>query len=365
LKDRRVYEVQEKISKEGLENSFAKYVTEDDLLVAMYGATAGKVGLAKSRFTINQAICAIKPNERFFSGFYFYYFIFIREKLLSQRYGGAQPNISQQTIKNLIVPVPSIHEQKQIALVLTKIQNAKESSEIVLVSLKELKKSLMKHLFTYGAEGLEDSARLKLKETEIGQISVDWKLVDLSEIAELILGQSPKGDTYNNSGEGIPLINGPTEYGLKYPRTIQWTTSPTKLCKKDDILFCVRGNTLGRLNIAQGAYCLGRGVAAIRGIHNRSETSYVYYFLEFRAKTIYNSCAGQNSTFPNISGATLKKLKIGKPPVFIQRQIASILQTIDQEIFSVIKERNSLEELFKSLLSDLMSAKIRVHNLEF
>jgi type I restriction enzyme, S subunit len=212
---------------------------------------------------------------------------------------------------------------------------------------------------------LDEAAKVKLKKTEIGQMFVDWEIADLIEIAELTMGQSPPGNTYNNLGKGIPLINGPTEYGLRHPKIIQWTTSPTKLCQNNDILFCVRGNTLGKLNIANGSYCIGRGVAAIRGIKNISETKFIYYFLEYRAKSIYASCAGQNSTFPNISGASMKKLKIIKPPISTQKQIAQILCSIDEQIFAKLNEKDCLEKLFNSMLSNLMSAKIRVNNLEF
>ena len=300
-----------------------------------------------------------------------YLFFFFQSPLFQnelRKLGSAQSTRAYVGItkqKNMDIIIPPIQEQRNIAFVLSKLLFSIEKSQSVLQSLREIKKSLMKHLFTYGAVSLEETTNVKLKETEIGQIPERWELADLNQMAELVMGQSPNGETYNSKGEGTPLLNGPTEYGIKHPHIMQWTTSPTKLCQKDDILFCVRGNTLGRLNIAESSYCIGRGVAAIRGIKTISDTTYLYYFLEFREKVIYNSCAGQNSTFPNISGAVLKKLKVIKPPFLIQKHIAFILSTIDEEIFAIMKERNTLEKMFKSMLCALMSAKIRVNNLEF
>lgn len=148
LRDKRIYNVEEKITEEGLENSSAKFVDMGDLLVAMYGATAGKVGFAKFKFTINQAICGIRPNEKFDSEFYFYYLILIRDKLLAQRFGGAQPNINQQIIKSLRIPNLSLQEQQKIASVLSVVDAKIEAEEKKKKALDELFKSMLHNLMS-------------------------------------------------------------------------------------------------------------------------------------------------------------------------------------------------------------------------
>lgn len=102
------------------------------------------------------------------------------------------------------------------------------------------------------------------KQTEVGVIPEDWDATTLGDVAEVIMGQSPKGNSYNRDGNGLPLINNPTEFTKKHPIKVQWTTEPTKLCKPLDLLLCVRGSSTGRMNIANDEFCLGRGVAAIR-----------------------------------------------------------------------------------------------------
>ena len=86
-------------------------------------------------------------------------------------------------------------------------------------------------------------------------MSVDgWTEAKLGDITEIIMGQSPSGDTCNNIGLGMPLLNGPTEFGAFHPDAIQFTTDVKKQCNAGDILFCVRGSTTGRMNWADKKY---------------------------------------------------------------------------------------------------------------
>ena len=159
------------------------------------------------------------------------------------------------------------------------------------------------------------------------QIVVDpeWPMVELGEACEIIMGQSPPGDTYNTDGQGIPLINGPVEFGPEpFSKTIvnQYTTAPTKICLKDDLILCVRGATTGRMNIAGYSGCLGRGVAAIRCGASQLWVNYVINSLRDR---IYQ--LGIGSTFPNLTSKDLATLQIPMPALEIQQFIVAELET--------------------------------------
>ena len=94
-----------------------------------------------------------------------------------------------------------------------------------------------------------------------------WARKTLGTVANVVMGQSPPGDTYNKSGEGVPLLNGPVEFSPEpfgQQLANQYTTAPTNFCEKGDLLICVRGSTTGRTNVAGFRACIGRGVAAIR-----------------------------------------------------------------------------------------------------
>lgn len=145
------------------------------------------------------------------------------------------------------------------------------------------------------------------------------------------MGQSPPGETYNSTGTGVPLINGPEEFGPHYPTAIQWTTAPTKRCKQNDILFCVRGNTTGRMNIADREYCIGRGVASIRGFTGRSDTRFLRYLLDFRNRDLYKIARAGGSTFPNLGKSQLENLLVSIPLLLDeQRAIARMLDAVQK-----------------------------------
>jgi type I restriction enzyme S subunit len=146
-----------------------------------------------------------------------------------------------------------------------------------------------------------------------------WTSCLLSDVALIEMGNSPPGESYNTQGEGIPLINGPTEFS-KDPLgpTIekQYTTQPTKLCDPGDLLICVRGATTGRTNIAAFRACIGRGVALIRACVHQP---YVNNFVLTSRQDIFD--LGSGSTFPSISYKHLANLQFALPPLTEQRRI--------------------------------------------
>ena len=109
-----IYKSEELITEEGLKNSSAKIFPINTVLIAMYGATAGQVGLLKFASSTNQAICGILPNDKVIPEFLFYIIRAKRDYLVEISNGGAQPNISQTIIRDLEIPIPSINVQKEI-----------------------------------------------------------------------------------------------------------------------------------------------------------------------------------------------------------------------------------------------------------
>ena len=278
-----------------------------------------------------------------------YWFVFV--DLVDFSNPGPLPSITATRVKNAKIPLPPLPEQRAIAHVLQTIQEAKSTRQRELALERERKAALMDYLFSHGTKGEPR------KQTEIGKIPESWEVAKLGEITEIIMGQSPKGDTYNTDGKGEPLINGPAEFGSEYPTPVQWTSKPTKLCKDGDILFCVRGNTTGRMNIADQRYCIGRGIAAIRERIQKSDTLFIRNLLEYERSSLYRIAIGGGSTFPNISTAHLKNYTIALPSISEQSQIAEILQAFDAKIAALEKEAERLDELFHAMLDELMTGQ--------
>ena len=130
-----IYNTEMYITEEGLNNSSAKYFPINTVVVAMYGATVGQVGILKSRMTTNQAICGIFPSESFVPTFLMFFLKGMKPVYLKDAAGGAQPNISQGVIKNTLVPIVSLALQQQFA---SKIEAIEHQKELIKQSIKEV-----------------------------------------------------------------------------------------------------------------------------------------------------------------------------------------------------------------------------------
>ena len=165
-------------------------------------------------------------------------------------------------------------------------------------------------------------------------LPVEWGYRTLGEIAEITMGNSPPGESYNEEGIGVPLVNGPVEFSegaFGLTKKIKFTTAPTKVCRSGDFLICVRGSTTGRTNIAAFDACIGRGVASIRA---KMSQRYLNHFVRTLEKRIHAS--GKGSTFPSISQQQLADLSIPLPSpdnpkrsTEEQKRIADILDKAD------------------------------------
>jgi len=175
-----------------------------------------------------------------------------------------------------------------------------------------------------------------------------WRIVPFSEIATVVMGQSPEGDYCNNEQIGEPLLNGPTEFGNYSPKPVQWTTDGKKYCNKGDILFCVRGSTTGRMNWADQRYVIGRGLAAIRHKSNLSLNWYIKAILDNYLRDILSAATG--STFPNVGKDLLNGFKIVIPDESSLSLFSEKGTQISALIASNSKEIDKIEALKELLL---------------
>lgn len=187
----------------------------------------------------------------------------------------------------------------------------------------------------------------------------------LSDIAEIVMGQSPKGVDVNQSNEGLPLLNGPTEFTNLYPQPVQFTEYGKRFAETGDILFCVRGSTTGRMNYADQKYAIGRGIGAIRG-KNGFPTPYVRAVIEQNLDRLLQNTTG--STFPNLSRDALNSFKVQTVTAEIARQINKLIVAFEQKIYLNSQINQTLEQMaqaiFKSWFVDFEPTKAKIAVLD-
>lgn len=169
----------------------------------------------------------------------------------------------------------------------------------------------------------------------------------LGENVEIIMGQSPPGSSVSKSPIGVPLLNGPTEFGAHHPTPVQFTTDAKKLARPGDILFCVRGSTTGRMNWADQEYAIGRGIAAIRHRHMGSLQSLVRAIIEKELPGLLTQATG--STFPNVTASLISMLPYPELSEIEQRAIAHILGSLDDKIELNHRMNQSLEAMARAI----------------
>lgn len=185
-----------------------------------------------------------------------------------------------------------------------------------------------------------------------------------NEIADVVMGQSPSGEDVTNSICGLPLLNGPSEFTSFHPIPVQYTEKGKKFANPNDILFCVRGSTTGKMNIADQKYAIGRGLAAIKG-KNGYSTKYVQLILEQNLDRLLTMATG--STFPNVSRDLLLNFEVDILPVMQTNEISNIFNKIDQKIHLNTQINQTLEQiaqaLFKSWFVDFDPVRAKVQAL--
>jgi type I restriction enzyme M protein len=285
-----------------------KLCEKGDVLIARYGASLGRIcrGLSGA---YNVALLMAKPNTNHLAKDFLYYLLqsdYVQKKIKLFGDRAAQAGVRPDDLKQIKIPLPPLDVQKAIVAEIDSYQKIID-----------------------GARQVVDNYKPTIK------IDPEWEIVQLGEICTIIMGQSPPGESYNKQGNGMPLINGPVEFGpTPFSKTIKtkFTTKPTKICNKNDLILCVRGSTTGRMNIAGFDACIGRGVAAIQAVKYQK---YINYFISSIQQKIYD--LGTCSTFPNITAQELFRIKVPLPPIEEQKKIVAQIET-EQEMVNADKK---------------------------
>ena len=212
----------------------------------------------------------------------FYLYNFIKSLDLSKlNTGTGVPSMTFDSYYNLDIILPELEVQHKIASVLSALNSKIELNNRINTDLEAMAKTLYDYWFVQfdfpdknGKPYKSSGGKMVWNEELKREIPEGWEFLNLSDIAEIIMGQSPEGETYNSDGNGMIFYQGRTDFGFRYPAITTFTTSPKKKALKNDILMSVRA-PVGDLNIAIENCSIGRGVAALRS-KNKSNSTLFY-----------------------------------------------------------------------------------------
>ena len=239
-------------------------------------------------------------------------------------------------INQVFVPLPEIEIQNKIIKVLENIKTVIKKQKEQLELLENLKKSQFFEMF--GDPIKNDKG---------------WKKVKLSDVAKIIMGQSPPSSSYNEKGIGIPFYQGNVDFGEKYPKIKKYTDKITKVANENTILMSVRA-PVGELNITKIECCIGRGLCSIK-INGELNLEYLFYYLKNIMISIKKVEKG--STFKSINRKEIENIEILLPPLELQNKFATKIEAIQKLKFEIEKSLKETENLYNSLMQKFFSNK--------
>ena len=336
--------------------------TRDDIGVATYIADDF------DNVVLGYHCALIIPNSAVVDGKYLNAFMHTRyiQKYFENNASGSgqRYTLSNDTIGNIPVLLPSIEEQHTIGKVLADIDRKIELNKRINDNLEAMAKQLYDYWFVqfdfpneegkpYKSSGGAMVWNEKLKR----EIPQGWSNGVLSDVANITMGQSPDGSSYNEDSEGIIFYQGSTDFGLRFPDIRQYTTSPSRYANKGDILMSVRA-PVGALNIANNDCCIGRGLSALSS--KIGSMTHLYYLMnDFRLKFEGMNSAG--TTFGSITKDELFSLPVIIPTKSVISEFEQVCEPIFDKQMIIGEEINALTKQRDELLPLLMNGQATVN----
>lgn len=287
----------------------------------------------------------------------FLYYRLAAFDIASTATGTALPYLTVSVLQRQEFLIPPIKQQRRIASILSAYDDLIENNTRRIAILEEMARRIYEEWFVRfrypGHEGV------RMVESELGSVPEGWQVRKLEDVATITMGLSPKGDTYNDVGDGVPLVNGPVEFGDRLTKRVKWTTSPTKLCAEGDLVVCVRGSTTGKYVKSDGRYCLGRGVCALRSTYQ----SFIDQFFIHALPSLLAQTGG--STFPSWTGPQLKSHRLLVPAKDLLAKFEDAAQSMNRAVLAYSRMSQNLRTTRDLLLPKLISGELDVSELPF
>ena len=329
------------ITEIGLKSCSTQLLPKDTVLFSSR-APIGYVAIAANEVCTNQGFKSVIPNENTDPLFLYYLLKYNKDKIEGMGSGTTFKEVSGNTMKNIVVSVPTDKKvQKRISSMLGSIDDKIEENERINNNLEQQAQAIYQQMFI-------DNARS------------NWAEGTLSDIADITMGQSPSGSSYNEDGTGTIFFQGRAEFGFRFPSVRLYTTEPKRMARSNDTLMSVRA-PVGDLNVAHTDCCIGRGLAAIHSKNNHQ--SFVLYTM-FSLKKQLDVFNGEGTVFGSINRNSLNEMPILIPSSEKLDEFEALVSPMDAAIRNNYDEICRLEQLRDSLLPQLMSGELDVSDID-
>ena len=327
------------ITEDGKNSVKNAVIPKNSICVSCIGSDLGKVVITTKEMVTNQQINSVIVNTELYDVDFVYYAMVILGKVLNyhSKTSTAVPIVNKSTFSQYEILCPELSEQRKIARILSEIDSKIAINTAINENLEQQAQAIYAQMFIESAEE-------------------SWETGSLSDIAVITMGQSPKGDTFNETGEGAVFYQGRTDFGFRFPTRRLYTTEPKRIALCGDALMSVRA-PVGDLNVAYEECCIGRGLAAIHSKDNHQ--SFVLYTL-FTLKKQLDVFNGEGTVFGSVNKESLNSMEITIPPRELMDRFESTVSPIDRVIRNNYEEICRLQAIRDTLLPKLMNGEIDV-----
>jgi len=326
---------------------------------------------------INSGMVILRAQAPALQPRYLYFFVrsaLFHAQVSALRTGSAQPQLPIQDINRVEIPIPPPDEQSAIARILGTLDDKIELNWRMSETLEAMARALFKSWFVdfdpvrAKAEGrdpglpkpLADLFPARLVDSELGEIPERWEVASVDDEFDLTMGQSPPGDTYNETGDGLPFYQGRADFESRFPKRRVYCTAPTRLAKAGDTLISVRA-PVGDINMAGEDCAIGRGVAAAR--HKSGSRSFTYQFMR-GLEAVFARFEAEGTVFGSISKKDFHAIPCVAPPRPVVVAFEMMVSLGDGRIEATTRETRTLAALRDTLLPKLISGEMRVKEAE-
>lgn len=357
----RIYSTEKTITDSGLNNSSAKWIAPNTVTVAMYGATAGKSCIVKVPMTTNQACCNLTINDEV-ADYEFVYYSLKNDytTLASLANGGAQQNLNAQIIKDYVLQMPSLKDQRRIASILSSLDRKIELNNKINADLEEMAQAIFKNWFV-DFEPFKDG---KFVDSELGMIPEGWKVGCLGDMGAVVCGKTPSKSNSNYYGGDIPFIKIPDMHGNVFVEnsedrlTEEGSLSQIKKLIPPYSLMVSCIATVGLVSINTKPSHTNQQINTVIP-HNKSALFYLYQHIKNNEEFLKNMGRGGTTTL-NVNTKSFSNIRLLIPSEIALEQFHGIVEGLFKKIEQNLHESRTLSLLRDTLLPRLMSGELEV-----